>query len=95
MARRTLRIERELEEAAKRFVHACMQVKRLNAHIRILQLRYDRAKRDNQRSFRYILRLRLTTAEGVRNVFYEYAHESGAQVEEIQARFRRYHYPDL
>ena len=70
--------------AVLKFQHACKQVMLLNNRIRAQQSRYDRAKRDNQRSFRYTIRLRISTLEGVRNVFYEYACKAAEEVEDLQ-----------
>jgi len=91
MERETL--EQALDAVVPKFQRACDQVRRLNAHIQSLQVRYDRAKRDNQRSFRYSLRLKIATVEGVRNTYYEYACETGAQVEDLQVELATL-YPD-
>ena len=91
MDRETL--EKALDTVVPKFQHACQQVRRLNANIRNLQVRYDRAKRDNQRSFRYSLRLKIATVEGIRNTYYEYACETGAHVEDLQVQLATL-YPD-
>lgn len=91
MERETL--EQALDAVVPKFQRACEQVRKLNAHIQTLQVRYDRAKRDNQRSFRYSLRLKIATVEGVRNTYYEYACETGAQVEDLQIQLATL-YPD-
>lgn len=56
----------------------------LNRALTSLQKRYDNAKRRNVRSFRYHLRLRLAVIEGMRNVYYDYAHEKAKQVAELR-----------
>jgi uncharacterized radical SAM superfamily Fe-S cluster-containing enzyme len=86
-------LEQALDAVVPKFQRACDQVRRLNSHIQSLQVRYDRAKRDNQRSFRYSLRLKIATVEGVRNTYYEYACEIGAQVEDLQVELATL-YPD-
>lgn len=60
----------------KKFNLACSQLHLLNVRIQELQERYDRAAKLNQRTFRYSYRLQIATYEGVRNVFYEYAHNT-------------------
>lgn len=47
-------------------------------------MRYDKARQDNRRSYRYTLRLRLASYEGVRNMFYEYASRQADELEELQ-----------
>ena len=63
----------ELYETECRFKRACQQVVLLNDKLEGLQIRYDKAKQENHRSFRYHIRLRMATVEGVRNAYYEYA----------------------
>ena len=50
-----------------KFQKACEQVLVLNNMVKEPQIRYDRAARDNLRTYRYALRLRLCTVEGLRN----------------------------
>ena len=66
------RLEKALDTVVPKFKYACQQVRRLNTNIQNLQIRYDRAKRDNQLSFRYSLRLKIATVEGIKNVYYEF-----------------------
>ena len=68
----------------KKFKNACNQVILLNNQIEHLQVRYDRAVQCNKRSYRYFLRLRLATLEGIRNMFYEYACRRADQLDEMQ-----------
>ena len=51
------------------FQKACNQVLVLNNFLRELQTRYDRASRDNLRTYRYALRLRLCTVEALEILF--------------------------
>ena len=60
-------------ETDAKFKKACGQLILLNNLIRSLQIRYDRAVASNNRIFRYSVRLRLVTIEGMRNAFHEYA----------------------
>lgn len=86
--RRSNRIYNErrdnLVDAEKRFRRSCEQIVMLNRALTSLQKRYDNAKRRNVRSFRYHLRLRLAVIEGMRNVYYDYAHEKAKQVAELR-----------
>lgn len=68
----------------KKFRRACKQIMLLNQCIEDKQTRYNRAHRNNQRSWRYTLRLQLATLEGMRNMFYEYAHKRADELEALQ-----------
>jgi hypothetical protein len=48
-----------LVENEKRFKRACEQIVQLNYSLDALQQRYNKAKKDNHKSFRYSLRLRI------------------------------------
>ena len=49
-----------------------------------MNVRYNQATHDEQRSWRYTLRLQLATLEGVRNMFFEYAHRYADELEALQ-----------
>lgn len=74
----------ELYETECRFKKACDQVILLNDRLQGLQLRYNKAKEENHRSFRYNLRLRMATVEGVRNAYYEFACEKAEKIAELR-----------
>ncbi|KAI0240625.1 hypothetical protein LSAT2_008627 [Lamellibrachia satsuma] len=74
----------QIRQLDRKFRRACDQILLLNNQIEDLQTRYDRAMKANRRSFRYSLRLRLATLEGVRNMFYEYASRCADELEELQ-----------
>ena len=63
----------DLEKAESSFQKACQQIVFLNKRLDELQLRYDRANKDGNKSFRYSLRLKIAAGEGLRNTYYEYA----------------------
>ena len=73
-----------LQEVEFRFKRACEQVILLNGKLEGLQRRYDKARQDNQRSFRYNLRLQMASVEGVRNAYYEYACEKAEEIAELR-----------
>jgi len=68
----------------RKFRRACQQIRLLNHRIEDAQVRYDRAYKDNRRSFRYTCRLQLATLEGMRNMFYEYACNRADELESLQ-----------
>ena len=74
----------ELNETETRFKRACEQVILRNGKLEGLQLRYDKAREENHRSFRYNLRLKMASAEGVRNAYYEYACEKAEKIAELR-----------
>ena len=73
-----------LGEAERRFRKACDQIVLLNHHLGEVQKRYKAAKKSNNRSFRYNLRLKLAVIEGARNMFYDYAYSMADQVAELR-----------
>ena len=78
----------QIRLADRKFRRACSQVILLNNKIQMLKVRYDRAKADGRRSFRYGWRLQLATYEGVRNMFYEYAAQRCDEMEKLQEQLR-------
>ena len=74
----------QLYETETRFKKACEQVVLLNDKLEGLQKRYDKARQENHRSFRYNLRLRMATVEGVRNAYYEYACGKAEKIAELR-----------
>lgn len=73
-----------LGEAERRFRKACDQIVLLNNRLGEVQKRYKAAKKSNNRSFRYNLRLKLAVIEGARNMFYDYAYSKADQVAELR-----------
>ena len=59
-------IKKTIADNKRKFHRACNQIVLLNNHLDNLQLRYDCAYRDNS------LRIKLSTLEGVRNMYVEY-----------------------
>lgn len=77
-----------LSETEFRFRRACEQVVLLNNKLQDLQVRYDRARRNELRSFRYNIRLRMSGVEGVRNAYYEYARQKADKVLYLRHKIR-------
>ena len=73
-----------LVENERRFKRACEQIVQLNYSLDALQQRYNKAKKDNHRSFRYSLRLRIAVVDGMRNMYYDYAHKKAETVAELR-----------
>lgn len=74
----------KLMEAERCFKRACDEILSLNRRIEDLSKRYDMARRENRRSYRYNLRLQIAVVEGVRNMFYEYATKKADEISELR-----------
>ena len=82
-------LQQQIIEMDTKFRKACSQVLLLNSLLKGFQSRYDRAAKDNLRTYRYHLRLRLCTSEGVRNAFYEYATQMADRIETMESRLEQ------
>lgn len=78
----------KLIEAEKAFKRARDEIIALNRQLDELSRRYDKASKENRRSFRYSLRLRMAVTEGVRNMFYEYASAKADQITDLRCQVR-------
>ena len=78
-----------LKQINKKFRLACKQVVLMNNEIEYLQNRYDRAVDCSSRSFRYFLRLKIATLEGIRNMFYDYASQHADKVDALHEKLLR------
>ena len=77
-------VVRKIHKTNLKFKKACKAIVLLNNSLESLQVRYNRARGSDRRSFRYNIRLRLCTVEGARNMFYEYASQQADEMEELQ-----------
>ena len=75
-----------------KFRKSCEQIKLLTRRLDLLQIRYDKAKRDDMKSFRYTQRLQLATVEGARNMYYEYAVKQAREVARLQKQLKSQHW---
>ena len=82
----TADIKNTIAVMERKFHRACNQIVLLNRHIDNLQLRYDRAHRDNRRTFRYSLRIKLSALEGVRNMYVEFASMKADELMDLQCQ---------
>ena len=89
MATSTEFLQSQILDLDSIFQKACKQVLLLNNFLKELQIRYDRASRDNLRTYRYALRLRLCTVEGLRNALYEYATQQASKIEKMEDDIRK------
>ena len=60
----------KIRDLNKKFRLSCTQLIHINNLIEETEARYNRSQQVNRRSYRYILRLKLCSLEGVRNMFY-------------------------
>ena len=83
----TREYERELlTEEERKFKLACRQIEALNKKLDGVHTRYDIARRDEQKSFRYNLRMRLAVVESMRNAYYEYARARAETVKDLRLK---------
>ena len=68
---------------------SCEQIKLISRRLDLLQLRYDRAMRDDLKSFRYSLRLQLAATEGSKNKYYEYAVRQATAVARLKGQLKK------
>ena len=73
-----------IRDLNRKFRMACSQLILINNLIDETEVRYNISQAENHRSYRYILRLKLCSLEGVRNMFYEYAYTKADKLEKMQ-----------
>ena len=73
-----------LMDSERRFQKACQQIVQLQQKMGDLQFRYNKAWRQNHRSFRYSLRLRMAVVEGLINMYYNYAHTKAYTIADLR-----------
>ena len=71
-----------------KFQKACRQVVLMNNQVKEISTRYKRVVRDNLRNYRYLLRLRLCTAEGLRNMYHEYSCRQAEKIADLEENLR-------
>jgi uncharacterized glyoxalase superfamily protein PhnB len=81
---RCLNKKSTLVDNERRFERACEQIVQLHYSLEALQQRYNKAKKDKNKSFRYSLRLRIAVVDGMRNMYYDYAHKKAEVVVELR-----------
>lgn len=78
----------QLYESQRRFQRACDQLVLLNDCLEKLNKRYIKARADDQKMFRYRLRMRILTVEGILNAYCNYACLKKNEV--LDLRFKLY-----
>lgn len=63
---------------------SCYQLSLLNIYIENLTKRYEKADSIGHLAFRYSLRMRMAVAEGVRNMFYEFASMKAFRINKLR-----------
>ena len=72
------------------FKRACQQVIILNHRLEMLTVRYNRAGRQGRSGHRHALRLQMSTVEGVRNMYYNYAAVQCRAMDDLQVAFKSF-----
>lgn len=78
----------QLYESQRRFQRACDQMLLLNNRLTALNRRYNNAKIDDQKIFRYRLRMRVLVVEGMLSAYCNYACLKKNEV--LDLRFKLY-----
>lgn len=74
-------LQTTLLRTENKFRRACNQIVIMNVKLRTCIVRYNRAKSNDKKSFRYPLRMRLAIVEGVRDMYYEFAAQKANEVD--------------
>ena len=77
-------VREDLILAERQFRRACEQVIILNKEVEHLTKRYESATTFGNKTLRDQLRLRISVAEGVRNMFYEFADHKATVITQLQ-----------
>lgn len=85
-AQERLKMSQKLMSVERKMLKACQTVILLNDRMYNMCERYNRARRQNYKSFRYSHRIRMAVIEGVRNMYYEYARDRAEEVAEIRQK---------
>lgn len=78
----------QVYESQRRFQRACDQLMLLNDRMKALRDKYSAARAENQKLFRYKLRMRIMVLEGFMAAYYNYACLKKNEV--LDLRFKLY-----
>lgn len=81
-------LQEKLNDAQLKFERACQQIVLLDQKIKDLEVRYKRAVKVKQNSFRYNLRLKLSVFTGIKMMYHHYA---GTKADELTRLHRQRH----
>ncbi|KAH3720037.1 hypothetical protein DPMN_062929 [Dreissena polymorpha] len=76
----------ELQALERKLQKSCIQINLLYKQLEFIKARYQKATCDRFNRFRYTLRLKLAVVEGVRNMYFEYAHAQAEHVALLRQR---------
>lgn len=74
----------KLQEAENRTQKACQQMLLLSDKLDYMKEKYEKAVKDNIRSYRYPLRMRIVVLEGIINMYYQYTSEKHKEAEMLR-----------
>ncbi|KAK6177891.1 hypothetical protein SNE40_012765 [Patella caerulea] len=77
-------LQGKLSQNEQYFHRAYEQIVLLDNKLKDLQVRYNRAKRDGNRSFCYTIRLKMSGVQGVRNVYRQYIQHKADTIVELR-----------
>lgn len=80
-----------IRDKNRKFRLACSQLVLMNNTIKEIEVRYQQALVNNSKCYRYVLRLKLCSLEGVRNQFYDYAYAKADELEQLQLQLYNKH----
>lgn len=73
-----------IDQVDAKFQRACSMLKKLNDQMEQLETRYSRAGARGKKAFGYNQRLRLCVLEGVKDVWYQYAHRLAVTLDDMR-----------
>lgn len=77
---------KQLQDAENKTQKACQQLLLLSERLDHLKSKYEKAVQENQRSYRYPLRMRVVVLEGVINMYYQYTTEKHKEAEMLRCK---------
>ena len=80
---------KKIQHVDRKFRRARKQILVLNSQIESLIVRYQRSSQEGKKAFRCATRLQVTTVEGVRNMFYEYARLQCQDMDDLQCHLKQ------
>ena len=80
---------KKIQHVDRKFRRARKQILVLNSRIESLIVRYHRYDKQGKKAFRCATRLQVTTVEGVRNMFFEYARLQCQDMDDLQMQLRQ------
>ena len=79
----------QLYETQRRFNRACDQILLLNTRLHGLKIRYQSARSNDYKTFRFPLRLRIMIEEGVVKQYYHYAEMKRNEILHLRSQLNK------